>query len=208
MFTIEKNDLLLSNKLVRYAKNNNNGKATITVRPDVESGILRIKIRITNLPIENKVTFDLIEIPMSASPSTIGISKKDFWETEEIPINFHFNPNIDSEKDANEIISIISELLDGIKDIILRWVADDGLYFLLSNDASKHIPLLVDMHYQEFLKADMIPENMSELDIKKNIEEQLSEFYCNHVSSFEELEPMVKLSEVTSNNIYKHNTII
>lgn len=204
MFTIEKNDLLSTNKLVRYAKICDGIKVTITIKPDIDAEIVRIKIRIKDFPIDNKITFNLIEIPMNSNNRLLT---NEYGNEEGLPINFSFNPDIESKEESEKIVSIICNLLEGAKDIILRWIADDGLYFLLKNDASKHLSLLVDAHYRELFKNGQIPENMPESEAKKEIEEQLSEFYCNYISSFEELEPITKLSEVASKNIINHNLL-
>ena len=54
---------------------------------------------------------------------------------------------------------------------------------------------------------------MTEQEIKIAIEEQLSQFYCMHLSEFEEFEPLLTIAEMTSKsgvncNETKNNIIL
>jgi hypothetical protein len=180
MFVIEKNSLLSStNKFVRYEKSYEDLKVIVTVRPDTERETVRIKIRVKGFDFWNKVTFDLIEIPMDNNHKE---ERDNFFKQGGVSLNFNYGVDCDLQEKLvakEKILNSLNGMLEGIEDIIIRWITIDGLYFLLTNDSSKYISLLTEMHYREAVNNGDIPEDIAieaAEDIKADIEEQLSEF--------------------------------
>lgn len=188
MFTIEKNNILSAdNKFIRYLKEYKGALVSLTVRPLLETKELTAKIRIKNLPFENDITFNLIKLSLSNNTEHQGLELK-----------FDFKQPFNSEEEQQYALEFVQKALNGIDDIMVRWLMSDGIYFLLSQDATKNMPLIIDAHYKALKNNNELPEDMTEQEIKMAIEEQLSQFYCAHLSEFEEFEPLLTIAEMTS----------